>query len=106
MLRRMLTGLLFVLCCTEMIAQNNTLKVTKTPSSFSLFSETSAAVIYTDSNDAKVSGNSLPQVPSVKFCGIFLNNEDWGLRPRAAKTDEPETVIPVLKTMLEIRSAE
>ena len=29
--------------------------------------------------------------PSVKFRGIFLNDEDWGLQPWAAKTFEPET---------------
>jgi len=29
--------------------------------------------------------------PAVKFRGIFLNDEDWGLRPWAAKTLEPET---------------
>ena len=28
--------------------------------------------------------------PSVKFRGIFLNDEDWGLRPWAEKTFEPE----------------
>ena len=28
--------------------------------------------------------------PSVKFRGIFLNDEDWGLRPWASKTFEPE----------------
>jgi hypothetical protein len=28
--------------------------------------------------------------PSVKFRGIFLNDEDWGLQPWAAKTFEPE----------------
>lgn len=28
--------------------------------------------------------------PAVKFRGIFLNDEDWGLRPWAAKTLEPE----------------
>lgn len=32
---------------------------------------------------------SLP--PSVKYRGIFLNDEDWGLQPWAAKTFEPET---------------
>ena len=32
---------------------------------------------------------SLP--PSVKFRGIFINDEDWGLQPWAAKTFEPET---------------
>lgn len=29
--------------------------------------------------------------PSVKYRGIFLNDEDWGLHPWAAKTYEPET---------------
>ncbi len=28
--------------------------------------------------------------PSVKFRGIFLNDEDWGLQPWAAKTFEPQ----------------
>lgn len=32
---------------------------------------------------------SLP--PSVKYRGIFINDEDWGLQPWAAKTFEPET---------------
>ena len=29
--------------------------------------------------------------PGVKYRGIFLNDEDWGLQPWAAKTFEPET---------------
>ncbi|WP_163712974.1 glycosyl hydrolase 115 family protein [Mangrovibacterium lignilyticum] len=29
--------------------------------------------------------------PSVKYRGLFLNDEDWGLQPWAAKTFEPET---------------
>jgi hypothetical protein len=29
--------------------------------------------------------------PSVKYRGIFLNDEDWGLQPWAAKTFEPES---------------
>ena len=29
--------------------------------------------------------------PSVKYRGIFINDEDWGLQPWAAKTFEPET---------------
>ncbi|SDM39632.1 Glycosyl hydrolase family 115 [Catalinimonas alkaloidigena] len=29
--------------------------------------------------------------PSVKYRGIFLNDEDWGLQPWAAQTYEPET---------------
>ena len=28
--------------------------------------------------------------PSVKYRGIFINDEDWGLQPWAAKTFEPE----------------
>ncbi|MEN3323241.1 glycosyl hydrolase 115 family protein [Mariniflexile soesokkakense] len=31
------------------------------------------------------------KAPSVKYRGIFLNDEDWGLQPWAAKTFEPET---------------
>jgi hypothetical protein len=34
---------------------------------------------------------SLEDAPKVKFRGIFLNDEDWGLQPWAAKTFEPET---------------
>jgi hypothetical protein len=30
------------------------------------------------------------KAPSIKFRGIFLNDEDWGLRPWASKTFEPE----------------
>ncbi|MCI4590729.1 glycosyl hydrolase 115 family protein [Sphingobium sp. BYY-5] len=33
----------------------------------------------------------LSQSPSVQYRGIFLNDEDWGLQPWAAKTFEPET---------------
>ncbi|MFO7657873.1 MAG: glycosyl hydrolase 115 family protein [Bacteroidales bacterium] len=33
----------------------------------------------------------LSPAPSVKYRGIFLNDEDWGLQPWAAKTFEPET---------------
>jgi hypothetical protein len=29
--------------------------------------------------------------PSVKYRGVFINDEDWGLQPWAAKTFEPET---------------
>ena len=38
-----------------------------------------------------ISGSYVSQSPSVKFRGIFLNDEDWGLQPWAAKTFEPET---------------
>lgn len=33
----------------------------------------------------------LSVAPSVRYRGIFLNDEDWGLQPWAAKTFEPET---------------
>ncbi|MDX8339378.1 glycosyl hydrolase 115 family protein [Draconibacterium sp. IB214405] len=33
----------------------------------------------------------IEDAPKVKFRGIFLNDEDWGLHPWAAKTFEPET---------------
>lgn len=36
-------------------------------------------------------GKSIIGPPSVKFRGIFINDEDWGLQPWAAKTFEPET---------------
>lgn len=35
--------------------------------------------------------NYFSKPPSVKYRGIFLNDEDWGLQPWAAKTFEPET---------------
>jgi len=34
---------------------------------------------------------SFRDAPKVKFRGIFLNDEDWGLQPWAANTFEPET---------------
>jgi hypothetical protein len=34
---------------------------------------------------------SVEDAPQVKFRGIFLNDEDWGLKPWASKTFEPET---------------
>ena len=34
---------------------------------------------------------SLQDGPKVRFRGIFINDEDWGLQPWAAKTYEPET---------------
>lgn len=33
---------------------------------------------------------TLSKTPSVKYRGIFLNDEDWGLKPWAAKTFEKE----------------
>ena len=38
-----------------------------------------------------ITGNLVSNPPSVKYRGIFLNDEDWGLQPWAAKTFEPET---------------
>ncbi|WP_207427019.1 glycosyl hydrolase 115 family protein [Pedobacter sp. SYSU D00535] len=38
-----------------------------------------------------ISGSHVAKAPSVKYRGIFLNDEDWGLQPWAAKTFEPET---------------
>ncbi|MEQ8474274.1 MAG: glycosyl hydrolase 115 family protein [Marinoscillum sp.] len=34
---------------------------------------------------------SIQDGPKVRYRGIFLNDEDWGLQPWAAKTFEPET---------------
>ena len=31
------------------------------------------------------------KAPSIKYRGIFINDEDWGLKPWASKTFEPET---------------
>jgi Glycosyl hydrolase family 115/Gylcosyl hydrolase family 115 C-terminal domain len=42
-------------------------------------------------NQLYVSGTYVSNEPSVKFRGIFLNDEDWGLQPWAAKTFESET---------------
>jgi hypothetical protein len=38
-----------------------------------------------------ISGSYTSTAPTVKYRGIFLNDEDWGLQPWAAKTFEPET---------------
>ncbi len=35
--------------------------------------------------------NGIEDSPSVQYRGIFLNDEDWGLQPWAAKTFEPQT---------------
>ena len=37
-----------------------------------------------------ITGSFTAASPSVKYRGIFLNDEDWGLQPWAAKTFEPE----------------
>jgi hypothetical protein len=38
-----------------------------------------------------ISGSYSSTAPTVKYRGIFLNDEDWGLQPWAAKTFEKET---------------
>lgn len=38
----------------------------------------------------KLPQNRIVSSPSVQYRGIFLNDEDWGLEPWAAKTFEPE----------------
>ena len=35
--------------------------------------------------------DSVSSPPAVKYRGIFINDEDWGLQPWAAKTFEPQT---------------
>ncbi|MBN2167117.1 MAG: glycosyl hydrolase 115 family protein [Marinilabiliaceae bacterium] len=37
-----------------------------------------------------VAGSHIQSSPGVKYRGIFLNDEDWGLNPWASKTFEPE----------------
>lgn len=44
-----------------------------------------------ESLQLKLPENGIFQSPSVQYRGIFLNDEDWGLQPWAAKTFEPET---------------
>ena len=39
----------------------------------------------------EIPSSGIVQSPSVQYRGIFLNDEDWGLQPWAAKTFEPET---------------
>ena len=40
--------------------------------------------------DIYVKADYASQLPSVKYRGIFLNDEDWGLKPWASDTYEPE----------------
>ncbi len=51
-----------------------------------------ADVPVTKKNLLALHGDSFKQgPPAVKYRGIFLNDEDWGLRPWAAKTFDPAT---------------
>lgn len=45
----------------------------------------------TKSLSLKLSKQKIISSPSVQYRGIFLNDEDWGLQPWAAKTFETET---------------
>ena len=54
---------------------------------------------------------SVSDAPSVKYRGIFINDEDWGLNPWASKTFDPEfnnigpkTYEKVFELMLRLRS--
>ncbi len=38
-----------------------------------------------------IPADGITESPSVQYRGIFINDEDWGLQPWAAKTFEPET---------------
>ncbi len=62
-------------------------------------------------NQCYVSGEYISKEPSVKFRGIFINDEDWGLQPWAAKTFEPEvgdigpkTYAKVFELLLRLRA--
>ena len=50
-----------------------------------------ADVVPQKRNQLFISGSYSSLAPSVKYRGIFINDEDWGLLPWAAKTFEPET---------------
>ena len=51
-----------------------------------------ADVPVTPAKTLALHGDILKQLPpAVKYRGIFLNDEDWGLRPWASKTFDPQT---------------
>ena len=58
-----------------------------------------------------VSGNYISQEPSVQFRGIFINDEDWGLQPWAAKKIDtgikdigPKTYAKVFELLLRLKA--
>lgn len=58
-----------------------------------------------------ISGSYVSNEPSVKYRGIFINDEDWGLQPWAAKTFEPavgdigpKTYAKVFELLLRLRA--
>ncbi|MBC6998575.1 glycosyl hydrolase 115 family protein [Cytophaga sp. FL35] len=55
--------------------------------------------------------DTLSQSPSVKYRGVFLNDEDWGLQPWAAKTFEtdikdigPKTYAKIFELLLRLKA--
>ncbi|MFC3809345.1 glycosyl hydrolase 115 family protein [Lacihabitans lacunae] len=55
--------------------------------------------------------DTISQTPSVKYRGIFINDEDWGLQPWAAKTFEtdkkdigPKTYAKVFELLLRLKA--
>jgi hypothetical protein len=58
-----------------------------------------------------VSGNYIAKEPSVKYRGIFINDEDWGLQPWAAKNMDtdikdigPKTYAKVFELLLRLKA--
>lgn len=58
-----------------------------------------------------VSGNYISKEPSVKYRGIFINDEDWGLQPWAAKNMDtdikdigPKTYAKVFELLLRLKA--
>ncbi|MEO8109067.1 MAG: glycosyl hydrolase 115 family protein [Ginsengibacter sp.] len=58
-----------------------------------------------------VSGNYISKEPSVKYRGIFINDEDWGLQPWAAKNIDtdikdigPKTYAKVFELLLRLKA--
>lgn len=49
-----------------------------------------ADVPVTAHEDVYVGGYEVSEPPTVRYRGVFVNDEDWGLLPWAAKTYEPE----------------
>ncbi|MCD7938257.1 MAG: glycosyl hydrolase 115 family protein [Tannerellaceae bacterium] len=48
-----------------------------------------ADVIPPQQNEMTITGTDIPHEPSVKYRGIFLNDEDWALMPWSSRTFEP-----------------
>ncbi len=57
-----------------------------------------------------LTGNSISKIPSIKYRGIFINDEDWGLQPWAAKNMDtdvkdigPKTYAKVFELLLRLK---